>query len=261
MLLTVFVISLIVSFTSIGFPYSDNKTDPRLQRHRVTHIKRTAYNADGSVNFTDIGYLISIIDRNSERNLKADIFRDDYDTKLTSWLDDSHCSEIANCGFTLTNIFVPYAKTVKYLRSSVAPNVLPTGFRIGSNTWNAASTEVTVNFKAHFSGYTQVYLSIEQGWECVNSSIFFADTDFMGRIYKNAKIHVGIVPSSYSDEFITFKKTDSNAPVKAATFTLINNDFIFNKTDEFTQLLARFPSYVNIFERQADSSTYEIQIK
>lgn len=259
MLLTVFVTSLIVSFTSIGFPYTDNKSDPRLQRFRVIHTKRTSFYADGTEKFSDIGYLISIVDRNSERSLKKEIFSDDYEELVTNWLDDPHCSEIPNCGFSIINVFHPLASELKYVKSTELPNVNPVKFKIDEKIWNEQTNELTINFSAKFVGFTQIYLSVDSNWQLINSSILLSDDTFSGQTYKIGKVHVGKSLDFDSLEFFKFRKIDdSNTGSKVASLTLINTSFSSNITEEFGLMLKRFPAYVNIFEQQADSSTYKL---
>lgn len=94
-LTTFFVVSLILAFTSVGFPYSDDQDAPRLQRYRVIHAKRTLHDPTGQVIFTDGNILMYAWDRNSIRTLENAFGSD----RLGGWRNEAPTCDQFNCGF------------------------------------------------------------------------------------------------------------------------------------------------------------------
>lgn len=47
---------------------------------------------------------------------------------------------------------------------------------------------------------------------------------------------------------------------KVATLTLINVESIFEKSEEYEEVMGQLPDYTFAFEQQVDSSTYEIAV-
>lgn len=205
---TIFVTCLVISFTSIGFPYSDNKADPRLQRFRVIHTKRSFFDGDGVEKFSDISYLISKVDRNSERTLQS-TFNSSY--SLKDWKTDEKCSEEVFCGFPRFVIFLPEGSGVKVLRSLEAPAVAPTKFLITNKTRSIDDAKIiTISFNTNFKSLTQVRLQIEKDWELVESSFRFEDNVLDGKKFKATTIHVGRTFARDSLENLVFKVRNFN---------------------------------------------------
>lgn len=59
-----------------------------------------------------------------------------------------------------------------------------------------------------------------------------------------------------------FLQSNSGVQVsgKVATLTLINIESVFEKSDEYKEVMNQLPDYAFAFEQQADSSTYEIVV-
>lgn len=162
-LLAVFLISLIISFTSFGNPYTDSKNDPRLQRFRVIRAKRTFYNNSGAETSNEIGYLLSTIDRNAARTLRSS-----FDDDLPNWRDDLMCSTHTYCGFPM------YRFTEgRYLRTnSLPPSVNPTTFTLHASKRNPNNeSQILVEFSLGITALTMIYVTPGNGWKYVNGSL------------------------------------------------------------------------------------------
>lgn len=84
----------LICFTGVGFPYKAmSDTEPRVQRHYVSHTLRTFYNEDGSIRYTDSGYFFRVIDRNTRRTLE-NVFQHE----LIDQLDPQFCRNETYCG-------------------------------------------------------------------------------------------------------------------------------------------------------------------
>lgn len=92
---TFFIVSIILAFTSVGFPYSDDQDAPRLQRFRVIHAKRTLHDPNGQVLFTDGNILMHAWDRNSIRTLENTFGSQ----RIVAWRNEAPTCDQFNCGF------------------------------------------------------------------------------------------------------------------------------------------------------------------
>lgn len=192
-LTTFFIVSLIISFTSVGFPYSDNKAEPRLQRFRIVHTKRTLYDSSGIEKFSDINYLFATIDRNSERTLQSTL-NSSYPLFTTS--EAEKCSEIVSCGFPRLNSILQG----KYIKSSVPPKVKPTELRIINKLTNGDTVKFTFTIK--FTSLNHITLQIDNDWEFVNSSLPLIGNSANLR---TSRVTVGKQVNEFPEEFVEFK--------------------------------------------------------
>lgn len=196
-LTTVFVISMILSFTSVGFPYSDNKFDPRLQRFRVVHTKRTFYDESGLEKSSSNGYLITAFDRNSVRTLESS-----FDPKtLIEWEKDEMCKTEVFCGFP------SYLYRSRYLKDfNIAPSVKPTKFSLlqASRDPNNSS-QIIVDFTLELTTLTMIYISPGEGWKFVSSSLPSSERSWEDKKFQFSKITYGKKTDDILREFITLE--------------------------------------------------------
>ncbi|XP_063698903.1 endoplasmic reticulum metallopeptidase 1-like [Culicoides brevitarsis] len=91
-----FVTVAIITSTGVGFPYKapSHDSEPRVQRHYVTHTLRTFYDQGGHIRHTDSGYFFRVIDRNTHRTLKNVL----QTSKLIDQLDPEFCRNETYCG-------------------------------------------------------------------------------------------------------------------------------------------------------------------
>lgn len=183
-LLAVFIVSLILSFTSVGAPYSDAISEPRLQRFRVIHAKRTFYDTDGAVRFSEIGYMLSTIDRNALRTLEMNFDKNE----LHDWRDDQMCEKETNCGFPLYRF-----NRGKYIRNfTMAPSVQPGKFTLLQAKQDPNNpARVIVDFSLDITTLTMIYLTPGDGWTFVNSSLATSERSWNGKSYWYSKITYG----------------------------------------------------------------------
>lgn len=172
-----------LAFTSSGFPYTDNKLEPRLQRFRTSHIKRTVYDSTGTAKSSFIDMLTYGWDRNSIRTIQ-EAFKE-YDLKLAK--EHELCAEIYNCGhlkYPIDNQAVSIGKF------DVAPNLEPTKFNLlkSVRTGNVVDIEFSLELRTtiHFS------LSIDEGLTFVSSNIAFSEVTQNKRKYYHGIVTVGL---------------------------------------------------------------------
>lgn len=179
-----FIVSLILSFTSVGFPYSDDKTDPRLQRFRVIQTKRTFYDHSGEQTFTETGFLLSAIDRNSVRTLESS-----FDAKdLSDWNDDARCETDTYCGFPLYRF--GYGRYLKNFTQD--PSVVPTSFNVIQSARDPSKpSQILVDFTIELKTLTMIYITPGEGWKFVESSLQTSERTWRGKSFQSSKITYG----------------------------------------------------------------------
>lgn len=197
MLLTVFFISMILSFTSVGFPYSDDKANPRLQRFRTIHTKRTFYDAEGSVKSTHSGYLFSAYDRNALRTLESSYNPQD----LLEWRNDEMCKTEAYCGFPLYRF-----DRGRYMKDSLSdPTVNRSKFTLLNVTRDPETSRVTVEFSIDYTTLTTIYLTPGSGWRIVNKSLQTAKRLWNDIAFESSKVTFGKRTGEISKEFVVLQ--------------------------------------------------------
>lgn len=201
-LLTVFLISIIISFTSIGFPYSANKSDPRVQRFRVIHTKRTFYDVDGREKYQSNGYLISAVDRNAVRTLESS-----FDSKeLQEWQQDEMCKTEIYCGFPLYRF-----DRGRYLKDFYRqPSVKPSKFsvlQVARNPNN--SSQLIIDYSLDLTALTMVYIAPGNGWNYVKGSLQSSERLWNDKKFQYSKITFGKKTDDVLRESITLEVKDS----------------------------------------------------
>jgi hypothetical protein len=197
-LLAIFITSLILSFTSIGFPYSADKTNPRIQRFSVMHSKRTFYNSSSSETFADVGFLISTIDRNSVRTLEISFGAE----KFIDWKEDEKCEKLRHCGFPLYRF-----SEGKYMKANgEMPTVKPVKFTLKQAKRNPNnSSQLLVNFSLKLSTLTMIHVIPGSGWKYVNGSLPSSQRFWMERPSQFTKITFGKNLNEEMDEFVVLE--------------------------------------------------------
>jgi hypothetical protein len=208
--MTIFVISIILSFTSIGFPYSDNKSDPRLQRFRVIYTKRTFYDELGTSKSSKTGFLISAYDRNAVRTLEASF----EPKELTEWSSDEMCKTEIYCGFPMYRF-----ERGRYIKGVYgAPSVKPSRFSLLQATRNPNnSSQVIVDYSLDLTTLTMVYIAPGKGWKYSGGSLQSSERFWEGHSFQFSKITYGKKSEDILREYITLE-------VKTLILFLISNN-------------------------------------
>lgn len=154
-LVTFFGVSLILAFTSAGFPYSDSAIAPRLQRFNVINAKRTLYDPLRNILFQNGSVIIYMNDRNSHKTFKEAFG----ENGVRNWRGGPLCEDQLNCGYpaaySLNN-----AVTVAYF--DAMPNMEPTNFTLIKSQRSGSMVEV--EFRVHLvTGLTNVVISPANG--------------------------------------------------------------------------------------------------
>lgn len=168
----------------MGFPYSDSSSDPRLQRFRFIHTKRTFYNHAGAVTFTENGFLLSAFDRNAVRTLESS-----YDPKeMIEWKDDSKCAVATYCGFPMYRF-----DRGRYMKGTFdSPTLNPPKFTLNKAVRNSNnSSQVLVDFEIELNILTMIYLTPGQGWKFVEGSMPTSQRMWNGNPFRFSKITYG----------------------------------------------------------------------
>lgn len=244
-----FIISLILSFTNAGFPYSGSIVEPRVQRHYITHTQRTFYDADGDVRFTDIGFFIKENERNTKRTL--DLILDPETLQMKN--DDVMCKTEAFCGFPNYN-----ATNAFWLKAVKPPSLSLSTLTLTSKTVNGNSVEM--NFDVVGTYLTMLFVTTEDGVKLTDTSVGFGQYEWIeGKVANYLRIVNGkasLDPFSFSLKLDAASVANGSDLVKV---TIVTFDWHFEKspmTEEFQKLYNKFPDYTFVQIHQADVSSF-----
>lgn len=157
-----FVVCTILAFTPIGFPYSDNQNEPRLQRFRAIHLKRTIYNSSLVATDSRNNVMIYAWDRNAIRTLENAFGAHD----ILYLQNDELCDDLYMCGFPHYGLS---ERTVALNSFNDAPNIEPTKFTLLRATRNGNS--VSIEFQLELRTLTMVSVTAGDGLRFVNSNV------------------------------------------------------------------------------------------
>lgn len=236
-----------MSFTSAGFPYSGSIDEPRVQRHYLTHTKRTFYDADGAIRFTDIGVFIKENERNTKRTLDTVIDS----RKLVAKNDDIMCRTEAFCGFP------HYNKTNGFWLAAVdPPRVIKSDLTLTSRSKNGSSVQMSFDVVGPL--LTVLYIVPLRGVKIKQTSVRFSKQEWTkGETAFYLKIVNG-KPSPEPFSFTLGLETPSNS-VDLLKVTIVTIDSHFDgspMTVEFKQLVDQFPDFTFVQVHQADVSSF-----
>lgn len=94
-----FLATLVIVFTPLGFPYSGDWTNPTPQRFWMTHSQRLFYNETGHLHKTESGIFMLNMDRNSPNSIKPYV----KDLSKARPLRDD-CNNYILCGLPLSHV-------------------------------------------------------------------------------------------------------------------------------------------------------------
>jgi hypothetical protein len=248
-LIAMFMVCLALSFTPFGFPYSGSIDEPRVQRHYVTHTKRTFYDAEGVVTFSDAGFFIKENERNSKRTLDS-IFPPE---KLLARGLDVQCMTEAFCGFPSYN-----TSNAFWMLGNDVPDVKPTELtRVASNS---KKDSIEMTFEVQGTLLTLLYLSTaNDDIKITSTSVGFNQFEWVkGRVARYLKISYG---KQLADSFsfnVTIQKPDETSLdcLKVSVVTIDSHFDVSPKSKEFQDLIDKFPDYAFVQSHQADVSSY-----
>lgn len=247
-LISALTVSIILSFTSAGFPYSGSIVEPRVQRHYPIHTIRKFYDANGRISFTDNGFFVKENERNSKRTL--DMIFDS--GRMIAKNEDVMCKTEAFCGFpsyNTTNAF--------WMAANEPPNVTPTVLKLNSRVESGDS--VKLNFDVFGTLLTFLYVAPEPGAEIIDSSIAFNKREWVdGRVAHYLKLTYG-KPSPEPFTFSLTIKTSNPDDESSIKITVVTTDSHFGESPvagEFQTFIDKFPDYTFVQSHQADVSSY-----
>lgn len=245
------MVSIILIFSSSAdFPYSGSLVEPRAQRHYITHTKRTFYDSDGGVRYTDVGFFIRENERNSKRTLHSIISPE----RLHSKDDDVMCATEAFCGFP------SYNKTHAFWMTAYDfPNVFKTSLNLTSRLENGNSVEM--DFELVGSMLTLLYVTQASGVEIAESSIGFSSYEwFEGQKALYLKLVYGKMTFDPFKFSLKLKKSGNVSDLLKVTVVTIDSHFDRSPmAPEFEELYNKFPGYTFVQRHQADVSSYSFK--
>ncbi|XP_015585017.1 endoplasmic reticulum metallopeptidase 1 isoform X2 [Cephus cinctus] len=136
-ILATLIILFGVLFTTLGFPYSGEPTDPSPERFWLIHTQRTFHDISGNVIATDAGYWILNLDRNSPKLIQEAV----PELQNAKVVDVSCNNNITYCGMPLWKTRdIPLVNKSVWV-SSKAPTINQTEESILTAAWNSTTDE------------------------------------------------------------------------------------------------------------------------
>lgn len=241
-----FIVSLILAFSSAGFPYSGSIAEPRVQRHYLTHTQRTFFNADGTIKYTDKGFFIKENERNSKRTLDT-IFDP---KKLLPKNDDVWCQTEAFCGFPSYN-----SSNAFWMVANKAPEIPKVNLKLTSKLVNG--NDIVMSFDVVGSLLTLLFVVPENSVEIVETSVGFSEREWAeGKVAKYLKVTHGKASSDPFSFTLKMRKSTDSDLLKITVVTIDSHFDKFPAVQEFQDVIDKFPDYVFVQQHQADVSSY-----
>lgn len=248
-LIGTFVISTILAYSSAGFPYDGNLNDPRVQRHYIHHTRRTFYSDEGAVRFTDIGFFFREHERNTKREMEK--FLDP--NSFTAKEEDQMCETETFCGFPTYNVTTGF-----WMKASEPPTVPPSILRRTFRLAVGDSLEMKFDLVGTFQNL--LFVTPENGVQVIASSAGLAESKWREKLVYYMKLTHGkgdFQPFIFTLN-LDISKMSSPASTKV-TITVVTIDSHFDRhemTQEFKDLIAKFPDYTFVQSHQAEVGSY-----
>ena len=205
------------------------------------------YDDTGRIWFTDAGFFIKEHERHTKRTLNT--FLDP--EALIPKNQDAKCSTEAFCAFPSYN-----ASNAFWLSADEGPTIETSTLMMTSKVTNGAST--TMSFSLIGAFLTFVYIAPQPEVRITETSVRFIQTEWTeGKIAYHLKITNG--KSSYDPFTFTITTSSNNSFESRIKVTIVTIDSHFErstKTDEFLNLIDKFPDYAWVQAHQADVSSY-----
>ncbi|KAG5674839.1 hypothetical protein PVAND_004784 [Polypedilum vanderplanki] len=245
-----FVVCIILAFTTVGFPYSDDQTNPRLQRFRTIHLKRSEYNTNNNLIYSANNVLLYPWDRNGLRTLKNTFSSDE----LVFLSNDERCSDLYMCGFPHYRFDDRFLTLATH---NTPPNIAPTNFTLISRSTSNGITRI--EFGLQLKTLTMISITPMDGLTFRNSSIAVRSNYENGRHHFIAWFTFGINRFETLKISVDFEGTPtSNIWAKIGVVTI---DSTFDQGPQeigYKNIMERFHDYTFSYVQQADSTFYQI---
>ncbi|XP_066259368.1 endoplasmic reticulum metallopeptidase 1-like [Euwallacea similis] len=252
-----FVISIILLFTPLGFPYSAKESNPTPQRQWILHTSRKFFNESGDLSKSDAGFFLLNLDRNSPNILKGYV----KDLARAVPLSDD-CERYAGCGMPLSHHrmikIVPYSTWIP-----AEEPVLPEPLNMTYVTENVSSTEVKYNIKITGTDRLTIYIIPKEDVSMQNIS-FVAELNsshitFQGRpmyfIYR--QLGTGELKHSF-----TFNvRTQTNWIGPTVNLTVVGryvHPSRMKKTAQYLELIQQMPQWTDVTAWLGTNYVYQI---
>lgn len=185
-LFATFIVSLIVSFTSVGFPYSNDVVAPRLQRFRAIHHSRTLFSPDGNAIYSDGKFIVQTTDRNAYRTLETTFGKEN----LEHWNNGGPTCHLINCGFTHYNL----ERALVYSNISTRNSIQPTNFTlVRAQRQKENLKRIEIEFTLKLRSLTHLSITPAQGitFNSNDTTIYTRESTQNGRLHYISRIAFG----------------------------------------------------------------------
>lgn len=166
---------MILAFTSAGFPYSNAKHAPRLQRFRTMHARRTIYDPSGTIIHSNGSAVVYAFERNAFKTLDATFG----ESGTRDLRNDPLCEKLLSCGYPQYSL----DRVAIMAHYYAMPNIQPTPFNLVKS--QRTGSRVEIEFSLLLRTLTEVSISLESGMEFIEDESSIASDKYS----ENGQIH------------------------------------------------------------------------
>lgn len=257
-LVTISTISLIC-LTNFGFPYQADgpTTEPRVQRHYVTHTRRVFYDLNGDLRYQDNGFWLRELDRNSHKTIES------ISTPLTPYrhFDPKICRGEPFCGMPLYQLR-EFQRGGFWVQSQTPPLVNPTS-KLRVNDVKVTGNIKVINFTLTENVLTALVIRPVENVTLIGWSLF--DEPPTSTELTREQGHFISITHGLKDKLplsVTIKLKANSNKTSGVWANILVTSHVFEQpqdfTDDFRNLLRRFPAWTFFVPSVASVIGYQI---
>ncbi|XP_066140903.1 endoplasmic reticulum metallopeptidase 1 [Euwallacea fornicatus] len=252
-----FIISVILLFTPLGFPYSAKESNPTPQRQWILHTSRKFFNESGDLSKSDAGFFFLSLDRNSPSILKG------YVKDLARAVPLSEdCEKYAGCGMPLLHHrmieIAPYSTWIP-----AEEPILPEPLNMTYDTENISSTEVKYNIKITGPDRLTIYIIPQEEVSIQNisfvSELNSSHITFYGR--PMFFIYCQLGTGELKHDFTFNVRTQTNWTGPTVNITVVGryvHPAKMKKTPQYLDLIQQMPEWTDVTAWLGTNYVYQI---
>ncbi|XP_057663658.1 endoplasmic reticulum metallopeptidase 1-like [Diorhabda carinulata] len=243
----IFLATLVVVFTPLGFPYSGDWVNPTPQRYWMTHSQRLFYNETGHLQKTDSGIFMLNMDRNSPNSVKS--YVKDL-SKAKSLKDD--CNNYILCGLPLSHVKMTQIMEYSTWVPANQPNLpFPSKLIVNSKKM-ISSTSTTYNISLTGPDRQYVFLVPKENVNLTKLSLIDKLPKFVNRFKGRPLIFLntvsGVNPATLTVTFdVEYPENyTGDSYLDVAVSSVHVHSKLVAKTPYYTTFLKQFPDWADV---------------
>lgn len=147
------------------------------------------------------------------------------------------------------------------MKGAQDPTVQPAPFtKISAARDPAKPAQVKVEFSVELSSLTMIYMTPGNGWKFVNSSLASSEFRWNDLSVEVSKITYGKKTDEIMTKYVELEDSPGADPLNVVTISIINIRSEIPMSQEYKDVMKKFPAYTFSMEQQSDTSIYKIKL-